>query len=116
MRHVGQELRLVAAGGLELLPLVLDLAEEAGVLDGEGGLGGEGPQQLDYLGRELPWGLSQHHKAADNVLLAQDGNGQDGLESVLSQEGAQSLRVRVQSGNVGNLDGLTGYHRMPERS
>ena len=35
MGHVGQELGLVAARGLELPALVRDLAEEAGVLDGQ---------------------------------------------------------------------------------
>ena len=51
--HVGEELGLVAAGRLELPALVRDLAEQAGVLDGEGGLGGEGLQQLDDLRGEL---------------------------------------------------------------
>ena len=43
--HVGQELRLVLAGDLELPTLVRDLAEEPGVLDGQHRLGGKGLQQ-----------------------------------------------------------------------
>ena len=50
--HVGEELGLVAARGLELPALVLDLPEEPSVLDGEGRLGGEGLEQLDDLRRE----------------------------------------------------------------
>ena len=42
--HVGQELGLVAAGGFELLALVLDLVKESSILDGQGRLRGEGPQ------------------------------------------------------------------------
>jgi len=41
VRHVGEELGLMAAGGLELPALVLDLVKEPGVLDRQGGLGGE---------------------------------------------------------------------------
>jgi hypothetical protein len=40
--HVGEELGLVAARGLELSALVGDLSEEPGVLDREGRLGREG--------------------------------------------------------------------------
>ena len=114
--HVGQELATCAAGGLELLTLVLELAEQPGVLDGENRLGGEGLQQTRPPWRELPGGLPQHHEAAEMCSSRKHGNGQDGSESVLGQEGAQSLRVRAQSGNVGNLDGLAGYGRLPERA
>jgi hypothetical protein len=44
VRHVGQELRLVAAGRLEQPALVLDLMEEPSILDGESRLGGEGTE------------------------------------------------------------------------
>ena len=52
--HVGQELGLMAAGGLQLAAPVGDLVEEPGVLDRQGRLGGERAQQLelDCLGRE----------------------------------------------------------------
>ena len=41
------------AGDLELAALLLDLAEEPRVLDGQRRLGGEGLQELDDLGGEL---------------------------------------------------------------
>ena len=47
MGHVGQELGLVPARRLQLLALVLDLAVKAGVLDGQGRLGGEGLKQRE---------------------------------------------------------------------
>ncbi len=40
--HVGQELRLVLAGALQLPALLLDLAEQAGILDCQGRLLGNG--------------------------------------------------------------------------
>jgi len=49
VRHVGQEFALVLVGDLELPALVLDLAEQARVLDGDRRLVGEGPQQRDLL-------------------------------------------------------------------
>ena len=36
VRHVGEELRLVPVGGFDLAALVLDLAEQPGVLDRKG--------------------------------------------------------------------------------
>jgi len=51
------KLLLVAAGRLELSVLVRDLAEQAGVLDGQGGLGGEGLQDVHDFWGKLAWGL-----------------------------------------------------------
>ena len=47
MAHVGDELRLVLAGDLELAALLGDLVEQARVLDGDHGLVGEGLDKLD---------------------------------------------------------------------
>ncbi len=49
VRHVGEELGLVLVGDLELPALVLDLAEQAHVLDRDHRLVGEGLQQRDVL-------------------------------------------------------------------
>ena len=56
--HVREELGLVAAGRLELPALVLELAEEAGVLDGDRRLGGERLEEIDDLGGEARRGSS----------------------------------------------------------
>ena len=47
--HVGQELRLVAAGHLELAALALDLLKQTRVLNGQHRLVGERLQQVDRL-------------------------------------------------------------------
>jgi len=51
--NVGEELRLVAVGLLKLAALVLDLSEQARVLDGQGRLGGESLEDFDDLRGEL---------------------------------------------------------------
>ena len=66
------------AGDLELAALVLDLQEQARVLDRQGGLGGERSQELDDLRRELARGLPDHGEAAEQVILADEGNGEQG--------------------------------------
>ena len=63
--HVGQELGLVAVGLLELAALVFDLAEEPGVLDRHGRLGGERLEEVDHLRRELAWSLLGDGEPAD---------------------------------------------------
>ena len=72
--HVGQELRLVAARGLELLALVRDLAEESGVLDGESGLGGERAEQPDDLWCELARYLARDGQDPDDLVLTEQGH------------------------------------------
>src|SRR5499427_10157512 len=70
--HVGEELRLVPAGQLQLPPLVLDLAEQARILDGQGRLGREGLEQLDDLRRELARRLADEDQAADDLVLTEE--------------------------------------------
>ena len=50
MGHVGEEFRLVPVGGFDLPALFLDLAEQPGVLDRQGGLGREGLQKIHHFG------------------------------------------------------------------
>src|SRR5262249_25626857 len=61
---------LVLASGSKFPALLLDLPEEAGVLDRQGGLRGERLQQLDRLARELAGRLAVHGHPADQVILA----------------------------------------------
>ena len=49
MRHVGQEVRLVLVGQLQLAAFFLDFLEQAGVGDGDRGLVGEGAHQRDLV-------------------------------------------------------------------
>ena len=70
MGHVGEELGLVAAGGLELPALVRDLAEQAGVLDGERGLRGERLSSRTISGANSPGVLLADRQDADDLVLA----------------------------------------------
>src|SRR2546430_6841691 len=74
VRHVGEELRLVPAGRLELGALVRDLPEEPGVLDGQGGLGGEGLQDFHDLWRKLAGRLAIEGQPPDDLALAEQGH------------------------------------------
>ena len=76
VRHVGQELALVLARHLELPALVLDLAEQPRVLDGQRRLRREGLEQLDHLRRELAGGVPVDGQAAEQLVLAQQRNRQ----------------------------------------
>jgi hypothetical protein len=70
VRHVGEEFGFVPAGRLEQVALVLDLVEQPGVLDREGGLGRECAEQLDDLRRELARCLAGDAQDADDLVLA----------------------------------------------
>ena len=67
----------MAVGDLELAALVLDLAEEPRVLDGQRRLGGEGLEEADDLRRELPGRLPGDGEPADQMALAQQRNAQE---------------------------------------
>ncbi len=68
--HVGEELRLVLARDLELPALLVDLAEQARVLDRQHRLRGEGLQQVDGALGELAGRLAAHHQRADDLVGA----------------------------------------------
>ena len=65
------------AGGLELAALVCDLPEQAGVLDRQGGLGGERLQDVDDLRRKLAGRLAIEGQAADDLVLAEERHGEE---------------------------------------
>ncbi len=91
--HVGQELGLVAARHLELAALLLELAEQPRVLDGQRGLGGEGLEQLDHLRRELARRLPVDDEPADQVILAQQRHRQHGPGPGPEEDVAQAALV-----------------------
>ena len=70
VRHVGEELRLVAIRDLELAALLLELLKQARVLQGQRRLGREGLEQLDHLDRELAGRLPSQREAPDDLVLA----------------------------------------------
>ena len=116
MRHVGEEFGLVPVGGFDLPALVLDLAEQPGVLDRQDGLGREGFQKLDDFGAKLAGGFSPHHQAADDAVFAQQGNGQAGTETEALQHLAHARRVSALFEDIGDLDRFTARRRPPDHA
>ncbi len=86
VRHVGQGLGFVAAGGFELPALILDLVKQPSILDRQGRLRGEGPQELDRLGGEFARAIAGHAEAADQPPFADHRDGQDGPDAGVNQD------------------------------
>jgi hypothetical protein len=78
VRHVGEEIRLVLTRDLQLATLVLELAEEANVLEGdhrlvgEGGDGDDGPQDAGHV-RPLQHRQHQGHRGRAAESYAASG-------------------------------------------
>ena len=107
--HVGEELGLVAARRLELPALVRDLAEEAGVLDGQRRLGGEGLEQLDDLRRERAGRLPVDREPADQLVFAQHRDGEQRAGARAEEDVAEGPAIGILYGDVGNLDRLARH-------
>ena len=75
--HVGQELRLVTAGDLELAARFLKLREEPRVLKCQGRLTREGLEQLDQPGRELTRCGARDHQTTQDTPFQQQRHGQE---------------------------------------
>ena len=106
VRHVGEKLRFVAIGRLDLPAFVFDFAKQPGILDRQDGLRGEGFHQIDHLGTKLAGGFSPHDQGADDALFAQQGNGQARAKTIALQDLAHARRVNARLRNIGNLNRL----------
>ena len=97
---------LVLAGDLQRLAGLLDLLEEARVLDRQDRLAGERLDQVhDRLG-ELAGRLAADHQHADDALLADQRDGQVGAEPGLDQHAERSREPEAGlSQQVRRLDG-----------
>ncbi len=100
--HVGEELRFVPAGDLELAAFFLDLAEQPRVLDRHHRLHGESVEQLDDAFRKFAGLLAPHHQRADDAVRAKQRHDQHGPIS-LAQDDVVHRRLRLVA-HVGNLD------------
>ena len=108
VRHVGQELALVLARHLELPALVLDLAEQPRILDGQRRLRGEGLEQLDHLRRELARAFCGYGQSAEQVVLAQQRYRQQRAIAQTEENFAHVALVAAIVGNVADLHRLAG--------
>jgi len=79
--HVGQELRFVQAGDLQLVALPLDLPEQACVLDGQCRLRCECLQQLHDLMRKLSGSPSRNGETAEDATLSQQRHSQQRMKA-----------------------------------
>src|SRR5881628_2248774 len=70
MRHVGQELGLVLAGGFELAVRHLQLREQPHIFDSDHRLITEGLQEVDLGGREPASLAPRHQEGADRFTVA----------------------------------------------
>ena len=118
------------AGDFELAALVLDLPEQPRVLDGQGRLGGEGPEEIDDLRRKLPGGLPDHDEAAEQAILADQRNREQGAVSGAARAHSRTrlsaarcqdvrhldrlLRVREPSGRAFPFPDRRGEHRLDD--
>ena len=90
--HAGQELRLVPAGQLELEALLLELAVEPGVLQGQCRLAREGLHQVDRLVGEATGPLATDDERPDDLVLAEHRHRHQRAPAVVVQD----LEVRVE--------------------
>jgi hypothetical protein len=111
--HVRQELGFVLTGDFQLPALVRDLTEETSVLDGQGGLGGERFQDVHDFRRELAWRLAVEGQAADDLVLAEQGHGEERPVPEPDEGVPDAALVGSGLGNVGDLDGLAHRGRPP---
>ena len=106
----------MAIGHLELAALLLDLAKQPRVLDGERRLGAEGLQQLHGLGRKLAGRIAVDHQAAHDLALAQERDGEQGAEARVHERVAHGPRVHARHGDIRELYGLAGLRGASERA
>jgi hypothetical protein len=110
--HVRQELGLVLASFGESATGLLHLLEQPGVLNRQHRMTGERLEQLDDGPRELAGPLPTNHERADDALLTDQRDGQQGAEAGVTKRvedgaGRQVGPVR----KVRHLDRLTAQCR-----
>src|SRR5262245_47311595 len=102
MTHIGDELRLVLAFGLELTTFFIDLAKQARILDGEHGLCGEGLDEVHSpIGKLSGLPASNHEKAHSLTRTHQRSNQNGSISGTLNEAAEWCKRFLM---NVRNLD------------
>ena len=106
MRHVGEKFRFVPVSRFDLTALVLDLTKQPRVLDCQGGLRGEGLQQINDFGFKFTGLPSPDGQASHDPLFAEKWDRKKRTITEPRQRGPHP-RASVFSliGDVGNLNG-----------
>src|SRR6185295_2140128 len=94
VRHVGEKVRLVLVGDFELAALLLDLAEEARILDRNHCLVGERFEQCNLLFGECSWLRERCCNTADGFAV---------LDHRYSQNRSQASRVSYGFAELGTI-------------
>ena len=96
--------------------LVRDLPKEPGVLDRQGGLGGEGLENLDGLRREFAGRVPVQRQAADDLSLAEQGHGEQRPVAGAQQRVPDMALVGARHRDVRDLGRLAGLRRAAHRA
>ena len=104
MAHVGDELRLVLAGDLKLAALLGDLLEQAGVLQGDGGLVGEALHEADDGVGELTGLASLQNQRAERTLASEQRDDEGCAQARFERSVAQGIARPL--GDIGDLQRL----------
>jgi hypothetical protein len=92
--HIGEELRLVLAGDLELVALDPDFVEQAGVLDRQHRLRREGLQQVDRALGKFAGRFAAHDEGADDPIGAKERDENPRQVTCFQHKLLERLRLR----------------------
>src|SRR5215813_9985057 len=116
MGHVGEKLRLVTVGGLDLTTLILNLTEQPGVLNRQCRLRSEGFQKINHFRAEFPRRLPTNDETANDTVFAQERNRENGSDSRLGLEVSKRRVIGISLQNIRDLYRLTGLCRTAHRA
>src|SRR5262245_6334651 len=114
MAHVGQELRLVLAGDLELATLFLQLPKQTRILDGQGRLRREGLNDFDHLWCKDTWRLTADSETAKHPPFAYERDAQQSAKAGSLDRLADTAGVRIIRSYIRNLHWCSRRGRSPK--
>jgi len=93
--HIGEELRLVLIGDLQLPAALLHLAEQFGIVHGDHRLIGEGLHQADGVRRKIARGPALYDERAEDFLRSDQRQDENRVEAGGAGEFADAMHVGV---------------------
>src|SRR5262245_24642159 len=102
------------AGSLELATLVRKLPEQPGILDCQGRLRGEGPQEIHGLRRELSRCLPENRESAEQPVLPHERDSER-CSVPSADEHLASLKRLGAITDVRHLDWFSHLRELPRR-
>ena len=104
--HRGEERALGLVGALGIAPCGHEIAEEAGVLDGQHRLGGEGPKRGNDLRRERASLATHDHQAAEQPVFPDQRNRDERAHAFPGENPAHLGGHELPVFDVGDHDGF----------